>query len=35
MFIVFWFADLMYCKHLYVVTGIDAQAYSYVMLKMK
>ena len=28
----FLFADLMHCKHLCVVTGIDAQAYSYVML---
>jgi hypothetical protein len=31
----FLFPDLMHCKHLCVVAGIDAQDYSYVMLKMK
>jgi hypothetical protein len=31
----FLFADLMHCKHLCVVTGIDAQDYTSVMLKMK
>ena len=31
----FLFADLMHCLHLCVVAGIDAQAYSYVMLEIK
>jgi hypothetical protein len=31
----FLFAHVMHCKQLCVVTDVDAQAYSYVMLKIK